>query len=438
MSGLVREMLKLEIYIKAAVPALLFLVSCSREHTDVFVPVPLAETAVSDTSSVWHKALSCAGKPSGEGGIAVFGGFAETAVLTERLLSADMFDNIDGKPGQDGLADFAGETVMPVFDMVNAPYSGYFDRMNEDYIREVAVKGFLASVSDRCSSSVFDRSLSAPKPSAKLVLLSSSILAGYGSRDIGYLVEASGIGTGVLTTVHSSVSSIFSKASQSSNIGVWASQDIVSSGVYGSVFNSIRAEYADRKSPEYRDWAETSEIVCLSTEASGTPEERVRAFLGSYIDAEYDTPLSGVIADDLELASSVDSLNAAVDSIMASGAAADLRYKAVMAPGFRFVSPAECIVADSYRWMRKNDRFTHLIAAPMVKGYMTVTSPDVQTRSLDSDGMLPDEIKYGRAQDSGIETFCFMPVGPGCLGDRALERLEALAPETYKGLVYVY
>ena len=161
-------------------------------------------------------------------------------------------------------------------------------------------------------------------------------------------------------------------------------------------------------------------------------------FLSSYIDAEYDTPLSGVIVDDLEKAGMVNSLNAVVDSIMVSDAPEDVRYRSVMAPGFRFVSPAECITADSYRWMRKNDRFTHLIAPPQVYGYMTVTSSDVQARSLDSDGMLLDDFKYDRAQDSDIETFCFTPVSQSCFSAVTLERLEALAPETYKRLVYVY
>lgn len=431
-------MLKLGIYIKAALPALLFFAACSRDQSDVFVPAALAGTAVSDTSSVWHKALFCSPEAADGGSIAVFGGFPETAVLTESLLTADMFDNIDGKLCHDGLADFAGETVTPIFDMVNAPYQGYFDRMNEAYIREVAVKGFLTAVSDRCSSSVFDRSFSASKPSAKLVILSSTILAGFGYMDIVYLVSASARNTGVLNTVNSSVASLFSKAVQASNIGVWASRDIISSGVYGTVFSGIRETYSDKQSPEYRDWAKTSEIVCLSSEEGETPEETVTAFLSSYIDAEYDTPLSGVIVDDLEKAGMVNSLNAVVDSIMVSDAPEDVRYRSVMAPGFRFVSPAECITADSYRWMRKNDRFTHLIAPPQVYGYMTVTSSDVQARSLDSDGMLLDDFKYDRAQDSDIETFCFTPVSQSCFSAVTLERLEALAPETYKRLVYVY
>ena len=125
-------------------------------------------------------------------------------------------------------------------------------------------KGFLLATSCHCSSSIFDSSFSAQKPGTKLFIFSSSVLAGYGCPDVRYLVSASGLDTGVMSTVESSVSALFENAEQPSNIGVWASRDIISSGVYGSVFKEIRDRHTDKHSEAYLPWAGAAEIVCLS------------------------------------------------------------------------------------------------------------------------------------------------------------------------------
>ena len=425
-------------YIPACVLIFLLQVSCNMKETEAFRPVAIAETALSDTASLWHKAMD--GIPYGgkTGAIAVFGGFDETSVLSETLLCADMFDNIDGKNVPDGLPDFSGETVMPVFDIANAPYSGYITMMNENFLREAALKGFLGASSDHCSTSIFDSSLSADKPGAKLFIFSSSILAGYGCQDVEYLLSVAGLDTGVLNTVESAVSYLFSRASQLSNIGVCASRDIISSGVYGNVFRDVRNPYTDRHSEKYRPWAEAAEIVCLSPEMTGSAMDMVRKFFDSYMAAEYTTALSGVIMDDLTECAKVDSLNMAADSIMRSPLPEMEVYKKLMAPGFRFLSPAESIVSDSYNWLRANDKFTHIVAWPSAEGYVTAVSSEVGPGNLDGNGMLSDEYKYNRAQESDIETFRVIPASQGCFTEEQMQRMKLLAPEIYNELIYVY
>ena len=418
---------------------LLFLqVSCRHDATVAFAPVAVAGEALADTASVWYKMLEGI-RPSGkDGAIAIFGEFDETAVLSETLLASDMFDNIDGKRMPDGLPDFAGETLMPVFDVANGPYAGYFENMNEDFIREAALKGFLLATSCHCSSSIFDSSFSAQKPGTKLFIFSSSVLAGYGCPDVRYLVSASGLDTGVMSTVESSVSALFENAEQPSNIGVWASRDIISSGVYGNVFKEIRDRHTDKHSEAYLPWAGAAEIVCLSPDYGGTAEESVRNFFESYSAAEYDTPLSGVIVDDLACRGAVDSLNIAAEKLRNSILPEAEACKRLMAPGFRFVSPAETVAADCYEWLRRHDRFTHIVAWPDAAGYMTAVSSGVSPANIDADGMFTDEYKYNRAQNSDLETFRVIPVSQGCLTPEIAERMKRLAPLTYNKLIYVY
>ena len=101
-------------------------------------------------------------------------------------------------------------------------------RMDEDFIRETAVNAFLSMISDKCSSSAFDRSLSMTKPRAKLVLLSSSFMSGFGSMDIDYMAASAGLSAGVMEPVGSVLTYMLDRNTvQPSNIGVWAASEIV-------------------------------------------------------------------------------------------------------------------------------------------------------------------------------------------------------------------
>ncbi len=431
-------MLRIHSYFAALLLSVLIPVSCHRSEPSGFLPVQLAEAAVADTSSAGFKCMSAYDDSGNDGTIAVFGGFDETAVMTEILLTADSFDNIDGTFSGDSLPDFAGETIMPVFDVVNAPYSGYFGTMNEDFIRETALSGFLASVSGSCSSTAFDRSLSRTKPKAKMVILSSSLMAGYGAADIDYVVSAYDKNIGVLNTVSSALSCLVSNACGPANFGVWAAGDVVSSGVYGNCFNEMKSGYQDRKSADSPEWLKTSEVVCLSPEMSDSAAVNVLAFLDRYIDAGYSAPLAGVIMDDPLATCQVDSMNAAVAEIMSSDAPLYEEYRQILSPGFEFISPMETVVSDAYRWLRKNGRFTHLVAWPDIDGYITVPSLEVGGRFIDSDGYLLDDFKYNRAPGSGAATYRFIPLSHSALCPDLAKRMEQLAPVTYKKLVYVY
>ncbi len=422
-------------HIAAALLPLTFLFSCERQESADFEPVASALTAVSDTSSAGGKILYGYPDVGSAGTIAVFGPLEETAVLTEMLMTSDMFDNVDGKNCSDGLPDFAGETVMPVFDAVNAPYSGYFRQMNEDFIRETAVNAFLSMISDKCSSSAFDRSLSMTKPRAKLVLLSSSVMSGFGSMDIDYMAASAGLSAGVMEPVGSVLTYMLDRNTvQPSNIGVWAAREIVSSGVYGNMFKRLAAD----EDGDVSEGAGTAEVVCLSPEMSGSPEENVRAFLDTYMAAEYDVPLRGVVIDDISEASSVDSLNAALTEILSAESQEAAGYRQIVTPDFEFVSPAVTMAADSYRWMRENDRFTHLVSLPAATGYMTVVSSEVQSQMLSADGWLADDFKYGRATGSETGTYRFIPLSQSYFSTATLDKFRMLAPETFKQLIYVY
>ena len=102
------------------------------------------------------------------------------------------------------------------------------------------------------------------------------------------------------------------------------------------------------------------------------------------------------------------------------------------------MSPVETLTEDCYLWLREHDRFTHLVAYPAVSGYMTVVSSEVQGQLLDKDGRLGDDYKYNRAPGSDVETYRFIPLSQSCFSKEELHKMQGLAPETYKRLVYVY
>ena len=104
------------------------------------------------------------------------------------------------------------------------------------------------------------------KPRAKLVLLSSSVMSGFGSMDIDYMAASAGL----MEPVGSVLTYMLDRNTvQPSNIGVWAAREIVSSGVYGNMFKRLAAD----EDGDVSEGAGTAEVVCLSPEMSGSPEE---------------------------------------------------------------------------------------------------------------------------------------------------------------------
>ncbi len=106
---------------------------CGNAREEEPERLPVINEILNDTNSVWY--LDTASFPDDRRmlPIGVFGTEKDDITAIEVLLGFDQFDNITGKPGSDGISDFAGE----YFDFVCRPAAN--DSVRIDMIRNIAV-----------------------------------------------------------------------------------------------------------------------------------------------------------------------------------------------------------------------------------------------------------------------------------------------------------
>jgi len=160
--------------IPAALVLAALLACCNRNPLPDYDAIRYVDELMSDSLSYVEGLASLAGQASGS---VVLIGEPDICVRTgEELLSADQFDNIDGRPVPDGLPDFAGETFCIVLDCANAPYDGYVSR-NIPFLRETAMRQTVFALDTLCRTNLYVPSaVSVKRPAKALVLCSDDII----------------------------------------------------------------------------------------------------------------------------------------------------------------------------------------------------------------------------------------------------------------------
>ena len=91
--------------------------SCGNAREETPERLPVIDEILNDTNSAWYLDPASFPEQRNVSPIGVFGTDKDDITAVEVLLGIDQFDNITGKPGSDGIRDFAGE----YFDFVCRP-----------------------------------------------------------------------------------------------------------------------------------------------------------------------------------------------------------------------------------------------------------------------------------------------------------------------------
>ncbi|MGI5848035.1 MAG: hypothetical protein ACOX5T_08450 [Candidatus Cryptobacteroides sp.] len=156
--------------------------SCARRVEGGYASIKLVDDLLVDSLSYLQDLAGCSGKASGS--IALIGDPFRCLEISELLMTADDFDNVDGRPVPDGLPDFAGETIMPILEFSNPFYSGEALPKDSLSFREAAVRSALFALEQSCLVSPYDPDSTFDKSSPKALLLCSGDLARFGIADI--------------------------------------------------------------------------------------------------------------------------------------------------------------------------------------------------------------------------------------------------------------
>ena len=397
-----------------------FAVSCLDRGAGDPLSIKYVRDIVSDTTSTAYNRLKKTGVDGVGGSITVFGPSAETFWLSEKFLTCDVFDNVDGRSLPDGLPDFAGETVAVVPDLANEPYSGYLRISNDEFLKEAAVRSFFALIDTTALVSQYDRNLGERKAGAKVVVLSSSYLSAFGYYDINSLLKFSKRDIHVISPVHSMLRLAFARHGADMNIAVWASENIVNDGVYPAVKTSLSIDY-----PGF-DFG-------VFSPAQGEIEDRIFSFLRMYKESGKTEALDAVLVDEMPLSASV--LNSALVNLWDNVDDSLIVYKSLISEDFEFIDAATAVIYECEKAMRAANLFTHRIAYPKAEFYATIPVPGMSQADYGSDGLYTDSFKYNRAPASDVDTFVLVRMKSRNLPDSLVEKLKALTPTMFERYV---
>lgn len=389
------------------------LIACERNHKVSEPYLPYVKMALTDTSSVaWHILDSYVpGRISGS--IAVIGDFDPLCGLVSEFLRSDRFDNIDGREQPDELHDFAGETFTPVFDMANSPYGGYVDAENIPAMREAAVSMAVASLGSLCYSNTFDVDMTSERIPAKALVLASPYLCRYALNDIDTLLVSRGIDLPVLS-LSDEMMRRAGLRHPNGLIAVLTGAKEQEYGLYRSVYDRVKSN--DETFPDYIEHSVLGR----------TSKDSFVTFLDSYIASGASEKISAVLVGTSSDSLNVHDLSSALEEIRTSQGLDMESYRSVLADDFEFIGGEDAVIRACYRVLRSRNLFTHRIAYPAVKAYVTVPSSSVPLESVDFGGTLSSKFKYNHSADASVQITRTVPLNRMYMSEEHLEKVNSL------------
>ena len=371
-------------------------VSCGSRTEDDRQSIPFVGNMLGDTTNYYYGILDSY-EPSDRYGALSLCGPAELVLpLSERFAEYDRFDNVTGRNRPDGLPDFAGETINILADMANAPYKGYLDAGNEDFLREISVKEALFAVSGKCYSNPYDHEASVDKLPAKTIMIASSVMSEFGRKDIDDLFSLAGKDVPVIDPVRAMVRSAERRHPAPSSVCILMDNELIASGIYTTIMKDENF---------LQVWRDVNYIELAPDTGVGL-DSLLYGILDRYIDTGISMPLSVALIDMSEMAFMADTLTAMARKLYHSESIEDEKYKAILTEEFEFIGKYDAILSECYHWLRENDMFSHKVAYPELRYYLIMPFYDVtlSSKSIGESGGFTDEFKYGRAPGANYET----------------------------------
>ena len=141
----------------------------SREEQVVLSPI--MQKALNDETSKFYGDYKSFPTSLNKLPIGVFDSGTGGLTVLEVLLKADMVNNTSGKPGSDGIPDFAGEAFTYLADRANMPYGNYAAENKQDFFKELVVKDALFLLDNKYWTNPADKVREGAKQPCKILVI---------------------------------------------------------------------------------------------------------------------------------------------------------------------------------------------------------------------------------------------------------------------------
>lgn len=326
--------------------------SCSLRKPAPSRAISIVEDVLSGAEPQMLSVLRSYDPASPSGDVVVIDDPLRAAMLSCVLLGVDEHDNIDASLQPDMLPDFAGERIVSQFDL-EATYSSAGDSL----LRETAVRAVVAALDTACFQNVYDTARLSRKPAAKVVVLASPAMASAARFDVDTLLGAAGASLPVVYPAHDILEDVQSMGCK--NVAVIS--DMTSGRCYSRMMEDIGAGYS-------------MYFACAdSLEGAGMLE----SLLESYRDSGKRAPIDCVVID--TYATDESEMRSQYARILLDTDVPE-SLKSLLSGECSFVSVGRKVSDRVYSLLRERNIFTHYIARPKARAY--VTRPGAEHYSL--------------------------------------------------------
>lgn len=466
-------------------------VSCRNGGNEGEV-IAIVDKALNDSTSVYYADFADYPDDLSRLPIGVFdcevGGFE----VVERILTLDRFDNITGRPGPDGIADFGGEDIQFLSDRANGPYGEYLRAGNSMYLREQLIRDVLFLTGRQYYNLAADEYRSGFKAPVKLVLVSSPVADLYGMADINTMLDKSGTGVKAVGVIESGIRQALAGTDAEGNLclGVLFPPEGISSIEYETVIRQMAQEqgvsgmiqifnqeaigldaaikgdtaYVDTAAVLVRDsyagpvtgisynnidvslmdryGFNTSDNGLLYKKAGevagiqlNSIENYVRFHLVSMIERHRRSgsmvPLSSIILADGSFAQVTDIMEKVIQELYDYRRGGIYLYRSSISPDFHFIDPAECAAVEAYCILREDGHLALRGEKTILTPFLTLPSGSLPAEVLNPDGSLRDAYKFGRQAGTEDISTKMVPFAPRYVNPSIMSYIEHSNPRTY-------
>lgn len=460
--------------------------------------LPIVRKALSDTASVHYVDFSTVAVDASMS-IGIFDDDLSGLNVLEAFLVADHFNNITGKPGADGIRDFAGENFVYLADVANASYNEYAGHGNLDFLRESVVRDALFLLDDAYYNQTLDAEPYGVKQPAKLLVCADAAATTFGLSDVESLVKQTTLNVPVYGVVDAAVLRFLNLVRElpEAAIGILADPSVVDGGFYENSIRKLSAaekytgsiricnqrtlglsmfQQPDSATTIFRD-AETvlPEGFVLPELGFGegkidltlmdrynfdfsngamsyrlqndyyselrinSAENLLRYYLVSLVEKyrkqANGKPLQAIVVACPHSATMMAVLEETMATLRSYKRNGVFLYQDVIAENFCFIDPASEVARVAYESLRNQRRLALRAHSSSVETYLTLPSYGTPVEVLLQDGMLEEGYRYGRPAGAELITTKPVPMAYRYLSLADLEHVQLIAPSAYKLIV---
>lgn len=371
--------------------------------------------------------------------IGVFDSGVGGLTVLEAIKAFDAHDNRTGRPGADGVPDFADERFLYFGDQANMPYGNYPAAGHQDFLRELALKDAVFLLGRRYWAAAGDPAgPRRDKPPVKAIVIACNTATAYGLADIRAAVAAWKVPVFVVGVVEAGARGLAeTRGARTGGVAVLATLATCASNAYPKAITSLSSVPV---------WQRGSATLAAAIEGDPAVQQaipdiirqEVRALLDERRAADTSAPIDTIVLGCTHYPLVQDDILRVFAEFRTQRDATGAQpYAALVAADLLIVDPAAWTAQDLWSELVRRNLRARPGAQRAARDafFLSVANPKWPGVQLAPDGGLAKAYKYGRTEgDLAREDTVIVPLTPAGLPASSATLVRERLPRTWAAL----